>query len=115
MKRFLEKIEVDKLIEDNFNSVAEFCRELNISRSHFDGMIKREIACGRKTQNKLKNLLKGYGIDIEDLLEPLPIIIGDKKVKEIIISDNKNRLIVSINSNSEISDKNYKVEYIPFF
>lgn len=114
MKRFLEKIEVDKLIEDNFNSIAEFCRKLNISRSHFDGMMKREIACGRKTQNKLKNLLKGYGIDIEDLLEPLPIIIGDKKVKEIIISDNKNRLIVSINSNSEISDKNYKVEYITF-
>lgn len=41
MKRFLEKIEIDKLIEDNFNSVAEFCRELNISRSHFDGMMKK--------------------------------------------------------------------------
>lgn len=115
MKRFLEKIEVNKLIEDNFKSIAEFCRKLNISRSHFDGMMKKEIACGRKTKNKLKNLLKSYGIDIEDLLEPLLIIIGDKKVKEIIISDNKNRLIVSINSNSEISDKNYKVEYIPFF
>lgn len=114
MKRFLENIEINRFIEDNFNSVAEFCRVLNISRSHFDGMMRREIACGRKTQNKLKNLVKSYGIDIEDLLEPLPIIIGDKKVKEIIISDNKNRLIVSINSNSEISDKNYKVEYIAF-
>ena len=40
--------------------------------------------------------------------------MGEKSFKEIQISDKDGNLIASINSNNEISDKNFKVEYIPF-
>lgn len=114
MKRYLDEEEVKKFIKENFDSISDFCNRLGVSRSHFDGMLKRKIACGRKTQGKLSRLLIDYDLELEDLLEPVAIIIGDMKVKEIVVTDSKDNLIVSINSNNEISDKNYRVEYIPY-
>ena len=58
--------------------------------------------------------LNDYEVNLEDVLEPLPIIMGEKYIKEIQVSDKNGNLIASINSNNEISDKNFKVEYIPF-
>jgi hypothetical protein len=115
MKRYLDEEEMSKFIKENFSSVSEFCGIVGLSRSHFYGMLKRKIACGIKTQEKLSKLLSKYGESLEDLLEPVPIIIGDMKIKEILITDDKDNLIVSINSNNEIADKNYRVEYIPYF
>lgn len=113
-KRILDKEIMEDFINTNFNSVSDFCRKLGVSRSHFNGMIKREISCGIKTRGKLTNLLNDYEVNLEDVLEPLPIIMGDKSFKEIQVSDKDGNLIVSINSCNEISDKNFKVEYIPF-
>lgn len=114
MKRFLDEEVMNDFIDCNFNSASEFCRKLGISRSHFHGMMDRKIACGIKTQNKLIKFLKEYGMNLEDVLEPLPIIMGGKSFKEIQVSDKDGNLIASINSSNEISDKNFKVEYIPF-
>ena len=101
-------------IDCNFNSVSEFCRKVGVSRSHFHGMMDGKIACGVKTRNKLIKFLKEYEISLDDVLEPLPIIMGEKSFKEIQVSDKEGNLIASINSNNEVSDKNFKVEYIPF-
>jgi hypothetical protein len=113
-KRFLDEEIMEDFITFNFKSISDFCRKLGVSRSHFDGMMKGKIACGIKTREKLMNLLNDYEVNLEDVLEPLPIIIGEKSFKEIQISDKDGNLIASINSNNEISDKNFKVEYIPF-
>lgn len=114
MKRFLDKEVMKDFIDCNFNSVSEFCRKVGVSRSHFHGMMDGKIACGVKTQNKLIKFLKEYEISLDDVLEPLPIIMGEKSFKEIQVSDKEGNLIASINSNNEVSDKNFKVEYIPF-
>lgn len=114
MKRYLNSEAVNDFLNEYYKSVSEFCRELGISRSHFDGMMRGDVACGSKTQKKLRKLLDGYDWDMNELLNPLPIIIGDKRFKEIVVSDSENNLVVSINSINEISDKKYKVEYIPF-
>lgn len=113
-KRFLDDEIMEDFITSNFKSISDFCRKLGVSRSHFDGMMNGKIACGIKTRKKLTNLLNEYELNLEDFLEPLPIIMGEKSFKEIQISDKDGNLIVSINSNNEISDKNFKVEYIPF-
>lgn len=114
MKRYLDREAIKEFIENNFKSVSEFCRRLNISRSHFDGMMNGKIACGKKTQGKLKEFIKDYDISSEDLFDPLPILMGDKRIKEILVTDKDGYLISSINSNNEITDVDYKVEYIPF-
>lgn len=113
-KRFLDEEIMEDFITSNFESISDFCRKLGVSRSHFHGMMDKKIACGVKTQNKLIKFLKEYGMNLEDVLEPLPIIIGEKSFKEIQVSDKESNLIASINSKDEISDKNFKVEYIPF-
>ena len=111
MKRFLNKDYTKDFINKNYKSVSDFCKEIKISRSHFDGMLKGKISCGEKTIEKLKKLNID---DVEDFLEPIPILIGDKKINEILITDKHNNLIVSINSKNEISDKGFNVEYIYF-
>lgn len=113
-KRFLDAKIMEDFIKYNFNSISDFCRKLGVSRSHLDGMMKGKISCGIKTRKKLTNLLNDYELNLEDFLEPLPIIMGERYIKEIQVSDKNGNLIASINSNNEISDKNFKVEYIPF-
>lgn len=113
-KRFLDEEIMEDFITSNFKSISDFCRKLGVSRSHFDGMMKGKISCGIKTRKKLTNLLNDYELNLEDFLEPLPIIMGERYIKEIQVSDKNGNLIASINSNNEISDKNFKVEYIPF-
>lgn len=113
-KRYLDKEEINRFINENFSSTSEFCRKLGVSRSHLYKMLKKDIACGSKTQHKLKRMLRNYCETLEDLLEPLPICIGDDKYKEIVIVDSNDKLIASINSVNEISDKDYRIEYIPY-
>lgn len=113
-KRFLNEEIMEDFITSNFKSISDFCRKLGVSRSHLDGMMKGGISCGIKTRGKLTNLLNDYEVNLEDVLEPLPIIMGEKSFKEIQVSDKDGNLIASINSCNEISDKNFKVEYIPF-
>lgn len=113
-KRYLDDIEVMKLIKSNFDSVSDFCRKASISRSHFDGMIKGEIGVGMTSMAKLEKVFRGKIENIEDILEPLPIIIGSKEFIEIYIVNENREMIASITSRDEITDKKYKVEYIPY-
>ena len=112
MKRFLDKTAIERLIKDEFNSVSDFCRYIDISRSHFDGMIKGKISAGKRTLKKLCKLTNNHIFDIEEILEPLPILINDKEYIEILVTDKDDNLIASITSQNEITHKNYKVEYI---
>lgn len=114
-KRYLDEIEVSRLIKKNFNSVSEFCKLANLSRSHFYGMMKRKISVGKNSEKKLYKALSGMIDDIEDILEPLPIIFGDKKIIEINVVNEDKEIIASISSRDEITDKKYRVEYIPYF
>lgn len=113
MKRYLDKDEAQEIIINNFKSVSDFCRFINISRSHFNGMMKGDISCGKKTLKKLEKLEDVYIDDVEQLLEPLPILIGDEKFQEIVITDTYDNLIASISYPKTIVNNDYKVEYIP--
>ena len=73
-KRFLDYEIMEDFITSNFKSISDFCRKLGVSRSHFDGMMKGKIACGIKTREKLMNLLNDYEVNLEDVLEPLPLL-----------------------------------------
>lgn len=112
MGRYLDSDLVEDFIKDNFKSRKDFVSNWGISYSHFLKMMESRGACGPKSLKKLEILLSGYDMDLEDLLEPVPMIIGDLKVLEIVVKDLDDNLLVYINSRKIINDKSCKLEYI---
>lgn len=112
MNRFLDKELTEKFILENFDSRKDFVKAWGVSYSHFLKMLEKRGKCGDRSLVKLKNLLEKFNYDVEEILEPIPMIIGDMEVLEIIVKDKNDNLIAYINSNTEITDDNYAVEYI---
>lgn len=114
MGRHLNKEAVEEFINKNFVNKKSFVSEWNVSYSHFLKMLSGKGQVGNSSLKKLKYLANSKDVEIEDLLEPRPMIINDRNIKEIIVKDLEDNLIVSINSNNMIIDEDYVVEYIPY-
>lgn len=114
MKRYLDRDEVEDFIKLNFRSKKDFAKAWGVSYSHFLKMLRGLGECGPSSIKKLKNLLDSEFDDwsVEDLLEPIPILIGDRNIKGIAVMNKYNELLAYIDSSVEICGDDIVVEYI---
>lgn len=112
MDRYLDREATEAFIAAHFRTKKDFVRAWGISYSHFLKMMEGRGTCGAKSLEKLSAIANRYGEDLELFLEPIPILMKDLKVREIIVKDTNDLLIASIDSNGDICCEGYVVEYI---
>ncbi|MBC2575196.1 helix-turn-helix transcriptional regulator [Peptostreptococcus canis] len=91
-------------------SKRKFAKDLGISRTHLDKLLSEKCTVGVRTYQKLDRYFKKFELDIEMFLLPTEIVLGDKIVRCINITNESNELIASITSSNIIERDGYKVE-----
>lgn len=111
MRETLDIENLKEFIEQNYETKAQFSRELGISYSHLDSLLKGKVTLGKKTKEKLIKLLNSTDFNIEDFIVPKDMVIGNQKVKLINVSLD-DELLCSISSRDIIEKGNIKVDFI---
>lgn len=112
MDRHLDREATEEFIAAHFRTKKDFVRAWGVSYSHFLKMMEGRGICGAKSLEKLSAIANRYGRDLELFLEPIPILMKDMEVREIIVKDVNDDLIASIDSNGDVCCEGYVVEYI---
>lgn len=112
MDRYLDREAMEAFIAAHFQTKKDFVRAWGVSYSHFLKMMEGRGICGAKSLEKLSVIANRFGEDLELFLEPIPILMKDMEVREIIVKDANDRLIASIDSNGNVCCDGYVVEYI---
>ncbi len=94
--------------------ITVLAKEIGISASHLHGMLKGKIKMGEKTQRKIKPLLEKWGLNLDDILKPSPMMIDGKAVEMIVISEKEtNNLVAAITSKNVLLADEYEIESVP--
>jgi len=109
--RQVNKEAFQKFVSENFKSKSECAKTLGISRSHLDGLLRGRHRVGHVLESRLKQSVSDKVL-YTNLLVPEPILIGGKKVKEIVITDRNGDLLALINSDIVINHEEVNVECI---
>lgn len=112
MDRYLDRESTEEFITTHFRTKKDFVKEWGVSYSHFLKMMEGRGRCGVKSLERLSDIANRFGEDLELFLEPIPIVMKDLEVREIMIRDSNGCLIASINSNGDVCCGGYVVEYI---
>lgn len=112
MDRYLDREATEAYIAAHFRTKKDFVCAWGVSYSHFLKMMEGRGICGAKSLEKLSTIADRYGEDLELFLEPIPILMKDMEVREIIVKDANGLLIASIDSNGNVCCEGYVVEYI---
>ena len=112
MDRYLDRESTEEFITTHFRTKKDFVKEWGVSYSHFLKTMEGQGRCGVKSLERLSDIANRFGEDLELFLEPIPIVMKDLEVREIMIRDSNGCLIASINSNGDVCCEGYVVEYI---
>ena len=107
MRRRISKIDFEEFISKNFNSKLKFSKELNISYS--DSVLNGKVLIGDKVYNRLSLICEKLNVEVEDLLECLPL----GNIKEIIVTRD-DELIAYMSSTSIIEKDGFKIVCVPY-
>nr|DAX37158.1 MAG TPA: structural protein [Caudoviricetes sp.] len=109
LRRRISKVDFEEFISKNFNSKLEFSKELNISYSHLDSILNGKVLIGDKVNNRLSLICEKLNVEVEDLLECLPL----GNIKEIIVTRD-DELIAYMSSTSIIEKDGFKIVCVPY-
>jgi hypothetical protein len=109
LRRRISKVDFEEFISKNFNSKLEFSKELNISYSHLDSILNGKVLIGGKVYNRLSLICEKLNVEVEDLLECLPL----GNIKEIIVTRD-DELIAYMSSTSIIEKDGFKIVCVPY-
>ena len=112
MKRKIDPEALSNFISKFYQSRIDFSRKLAISYSHQHKLLNGKTLVGCKVYKRLEVECKSKGVDIEELLEPLPIVIAGEQYREIIVSKD-GELIASITSTNCIAKSGFEVKIVP--
>lgn len=113
MKRKPDLRELQRFIKQHYRSKKDFRKALGISQSHLYGILNGRVELGNKVLERLNRECDKFSLNMEHLLKPEPMYIGEMKVDEILITRGK-ELIVSITSRNVIEKTGYKVELVSY-
>lgn len=112
MKRQISRTDLERFIKAHYASKMAFSKALQVSYAHLNSMLKQRVNLGEKVYRRLKALCLKHHTDIEELLEPLPMMIQGEPVKEIIVVQDQ-EVIASITSRDIVAKKGFEVVCVP--
>ncbi|MDQ0158848.1 helix-turn-helix domain-containing protein [Alkalibacillus salilacus] len=101
-----------EILKTYYKSKSDMAKCIGITRSHLQEVFNGR-GVGPKLLEGLKEQANSKGFIYEQCLLPQPIIMGDKKIASIEITDSNNNLLASISSRDIISEKNTTVIVVP--
>lgn len=113
MKRKVSTEDLKQFIKTNYKSKADFRKKIDISQSHLYSLLNGDVDLGVITLRKLDKECLKFGVNVENLLRPTPISVGDMEAEQINITKD-GELIASITSRDVIAMKGYSVEFVPY-